>query len=195
MITNYRTVASRFFGFIVLVYVLISQPPDLLPAVMTRAGAVIGVILLTFGSIGRIWCLMFISGRKNSVLITDGPYSVVRNPLYLFNFIGGVGFGLAVENPLLAGAIAVFLSVSYTLAVASEEAKLRELFGDTYSVYCAETPRWLPRWTNYHESEVVTVCTVKIRNGLFEAMWLLWAFLLWEAVVEFRHIGLLKTLI
>ncbi|MGO7726914.1 hypothetical protein ACC713_12320 [Rhizobium johnstonii] len=40
-----------------------------------------GTLLIAFGIIGRIWSTIYIGGRKNSALVTQGPYSITRNPL------------------------------------------------------------------------------------------------------------------
>jgi protein-S-isoprenylcysteine O-methyltransferase Ste14 len=57
-----------------------------------------GVILLAIASFGRIWCSLYIGGFKTNSLISGGPYSLCRNPLYFFSFLGGIGIGLATET-------------------------------------------------------------------------------------------------
>ncbi|MFM7261867.1 MAG: methyltransferase family protein [bacterium] len=52
-----------------------------------------GYILLLVGCAGRIWCALYIAGRKNRVLVDLGPYSLTRNPLYLFSCLAFVGAG------------------------------------------------------------------------------------------------------
>ena len=46
-----------------------------------------GVILILVCIVGRTWCTLYIGGNKKRELITAGPYSVVRNPLYVFTSI------------------------------------------------------------------------------------------------------------
>ena len=46
--------------------------------------SVIGFILLIFGCFGRIWASLYIEGNKTKNLITNGPFMMVRNPLYFF---------------------------------------------------------------------------------------------------------------
>ena len=43
----------------------------------------IGLALAAVGAAGRIWCSFFISGRKDGQLVSEGPYSISRNPLYV----------------------------------------------------------------------------------------------------------------
>ena len=53
----------------------------------------IGYPLVLIGVLGRTWCTMYVGGRKNDQLVDQGPYSLVRNPLYVFSFIGIAGAG------------------------------------------------------------------------------------------------------
>lgn len=191
--TTYRTFTNRMLGLFVLAYVLVAEPPKLVAPWLTEAGKMAGFVLLAVAAFGRLWCLMFIAGKKNNTLVTEGPYSVVRNPLYVFSFAGVVGFGLAVENPLLTAALVAFFAASYPVTVAQEEKHLSSLFGSAYTAYCTTTPRWIPDWRLYHEPKVLTVCPERIRHGIFDAMWFLWAFLLWQVLEAFRRIGFLHT--
>jgi protein-S-isoprenylcysteine O-methyltransferase Ste14 len=50
-------------------------------------GAIRGKLAAMIAS-HRLWCSLYISGYKNSQLITSGPYSLCRNPLYFFSFVG-----------------------------------------------------------------------------------------------------------
>ncbi len=194
MFTTYRTQTGRVLGLLVLVYILLAQPPKLFSPGVNEVLELVGFALLVVAAFGRIWCLLFAAGHKNDVLLTEGPYSIVRNPLYVFSFLGALGFGLVIHNPLLALVIVVFFAVSYPLAVASEETHLSSIFGAAYADYRARTPRWIPNWKLYHEPALVTVSPAKIRIGIFDAMWFLWAFLLWEALEELRETGVLTTI-
>ena len=53
-----------------------------------------GVIMVGIATMGRVWCNLYICGYKSGKLITEGPYSMCRNPLYFFSLIGGIGIGL-----------------------------------------------------------------------------------------------------
>ena len=167
---------------LLLAYVLATQPPKYLPQWLVDICEITGLVLLAAAAFGRVWCLIFIAGRKNASLVTAGPYSAVRNPLYAFSFLGAVGFGLSVENPLLAVLLAVIFGAYYSVIVKKEEQYLATSFGAAYQEFAARTPRWLPDFSLYQEPETVLVVTARIRSGLLDAVWFIWAYVLWEVV-------------
>lgn len=80
--------------------------------------------------------------ERASTLVTDGPNSVTRNPMYLALATGLVGTGLLSGRPwtALAG-----LGLLGTLGpqVRREEAALAVVFGPLWEAYAARVPRWL----------------------------------------------------
>lgn len=183
---GHRLFWTRVLVVVVLAYVLLDMPPAVLPRWVLELGEIAGLILLSLAALGRIWCCIYIAGKKHEELVTQGPYSIVRNPLYLFSFLGAVGFGLAVENPILASFLAIGFGTYYAFVVRREESRLRGFFGTTYQEYAERTPRWIPRFSSFAEPEDITVHPRKIRDGILDAMWFLWAFMLWELVETLR---------
>lgn len=53
-----------------------------------------GIALVLACIFGRLWSILYVGGRKNQELVTGGPYSMTRNPLYFFSTVGIVGVGL-----------------------------------------------------------------------------------------------------
>ena len=191
---NHRIGWSRAVVVAVLLLVIFGSPaagPHSMPA---ELGELLGFALLVAATLWRIWCHLFIAGSKNADLVTAGPYAVMRNPLYVGTLVGAVGFGLAVHLPILALALAVAFAIFYPAVVAQEEVRLEQLFGERYREYCARVPRWLPDWSLYVEPHTVTVSPRYIRGAIFDAMWFLWAFALWEFVEEMHQAKLLPTL-
>jgi len=193
LFTTHRILLSRLFGLVVLAYVLLAARPTFSGYWISELGELAGFVLLPVAAFGRLWCLVFIAGKKNETLLTEGPYSIARNPLYVFSFLGVVGFGLAVENPWLAAVIGVWFAACYPITVAHEEKRLASIFGAAYAEYCARTPRWIPNFRLYHEPQTLIVCPAEIRRGILDAMWFLWAFFLWEVLEVFRQMGVLHT--
>jgi len=187
-----RIVLSRIIIAILALYILFNQPPDCIPAAILDLSEMIGFMLLVMAAFGRMWCLLFVGGKKNDILMTSGPYSIVRNPLYVFSFLGAVGLGMTVKNPLLALALAAAFIAYYPFVVKKEEQKLAILFGDEYREYLSRTPRWFPNFGLYSEPDTMMIHTVYIRNGILSGMWFIWAFLLWELLEYIRSTGLLN---
>jgi protein-S-isoprenylcysteine O-methyltransferase Ste14 len=79
-------------------------------------------------------------------LVVAGLYRYVRNPQYVGVLLVVVGEALLAEAAILLGYSAL-LAVGYHLFVRYyEEPTLGRLFGESYSRYCGEVPRWLPKW-------------------------------------------------
>ena len=195
LLTRNRMLATRFAGLIVLGYVTLSAPPFYIYGWVAVVLELIGYILLVLSATGRIWCLVFISGRKNQTIVDTGPYSIVRNPLYVFNLIAVLGFGLAVGRPILAVLLTIGFIVFYREAVAKEEEHLIATFGEMFTKYAASTPRWLPRFENYHEPDRVLVDPFIFRRGIIDAGLILALFFAWKIIEHLRMSLLLPTFI
>jgi protein-S-isoprenylcysteine O-methyltransferase Ste14 len=191
---THRIAWSRASILGVLLLVVVGPPPAAAPDWLVELSEMLGYFLLAAAALWRIWCALFIAGSKNGELATSGPYSIVRNPLYLGNFAGAVGFGFAVEQPYLAALFALAFALFYPAVVAREEARLGEVFGERYREYVARVPRWIPDRSLYHEPALIAVSPRHVRGAIFDAMWFLWAFALWEFLEELRKLQLLPTL-
>ncbi len=176
---------TRIIIVTLVLYILFS-PHQGYPPLIQDLSEIAGFILLAVAAFGRIWCLIYVGGKKNDVLMTLGPYSIVRNPLYVFSFLGAVGLGLTVENPMLALFLAVVFAAYYPYVVRKEEKRLIALFGAEYHDYMARTPRWFPRFGSYSEPETITVRPKYVHNSILSAMWFVWAIILWE-ILELIH--------
>lgn len=84
-------------------------------------------------------------------LVTDGFFSICRNPIYVGNIF--IIFGLMVIHGngyvLLIGSI--FFLTAYHAIVAAEEAYLLQKFGNAYQEYCADVPRWCFKISRFPE--------------------------------------------
>jgi isoprenylcysteine carboxyl methyltransferase (ICMT) family protein YpbQ len=95
-------------------------------------------------TLGKQWALVarVIQGHQ---LVQQGPYAVVRNPIYLAMLGNVVATALAFGTWLsLAGAIAVF-AVGTEIRIRSEEKLLREAFGAEFEEYARRVPGLFPR--------------------------------------------------
>jgi len=147
----------------------------------------LGIFLVIAAVLGRLWCALYISGRKNVELCRNGPYSLSRNPLYFFSLIGLIGICLAAQNlTLMIVSVAVFLAY-YQKVMLSEEKRLLSLFGDEFRQYMADVPRFFPRLDWPEKDDVILVDTRAFTRSLTEAGWFLAVIILIEAIEEMRQ--------
>lgn len=111
-----------------------------------------GYAALIAGVMGRIWCSAYIGGRKSQFVVDVGPYSMVRNPLYVFSFAGLVGIGLSTGMGTIALVLAVLFMIYYRGVVAGEETFLKQQHDAEFDSYLQRVPRWLPNPRLYREA-------------------------------------------
>ena len=111
----------------------------------------LGLVLTLGGALGRIWSSLYLNGRKNTALMTYGPYSLTRNPLYVFSIMGVTGMGL-LSGSLLTGLVSGgLIYLVFNWVIAQEEETLTMIFGDAYRNYMRQVPRLgitLRQWNN-----------------------------------------------
>ncbi len=117
----------------------------------------VGMLLIIAAILGRAWCALYIGGRKSNELVADGPYSVSRNPLYLFSMIGVIGVGAQAGSLLLGPLLCVVVWLVFRRVIAHEEVLLTEVFGQPFKAYCARVPRFGPRLSAWQGSGQLTV--------------------------------------
>lgn len=188
---NHRILVSRlfagaFFG------VVLSMESRLEGTLASTALFIAGLALVGVATVGRLWCSLYISGHKDSELITVGPYSVSRNPLYVFSFLGFAGVGLATETITLGLAMTGFFALVYPLIIRREEAFLHGKFGAAFGDYCARVPRFMPDFTRYVEPDHWIVDTRRFRRTMIDVVWFVWLVALIELVEAIHELGFIK---
>ncbi len=108
-----------------------------------------GIATVLLGQALRFWAAGSIEGyRRETVnagyLVTWGPFSIVRNPLYLGNGLIGLGWSLMSGPGAVAVFCAVFALLYLYLVIPYEEGFLKERFGRAYLEYMDSTPRLVP---------------------------------------------------
>lgn len=94
---------------------------------------VVGGAMMIAGECVRIWAAGHL--EKSKEVTRSGPYRFTRHPLYLGSTLIGLGYALAARHPVVAVIVAAYLLLTLTAAILSEEAHLREKFGDEYDAY------------------------------------------------------------
>lgn len=165
-----RIVATASFGLLALT----AAPRD--NPVMDSALELIGGLAIFAAIAGRAWSLLYIWGRKNSELVTVGPYSITRNPLYLFSLIGIAGVGAQTGSLLSMAVMTGGAYFAFVMAMRGEEAFLAGRYGPRFEVYRKTTPRLLPNFSRWREADDTLLRSASAVNGLrdgivFVAAW------------------------
>jgi protein-S-isoprenylcysteine O-methyltransferase Ste14 len=140
-----RVPISRAVGVVIVALACVSAPSwdaRSWPGVLAAAA---GLVLTAAGALGRVWCALHIEGRKDDRLVREGPYSLVRHPLYACSFLGATGLALASRCAWLLVAVPALILAFYPLVVRNEEATLRRRHGDAWLAYRAAVPAVFPR--------------------------------------------------
>ncbi len=80
-------------------------------------------------------------------LVVTGLYRYVRNPMYVAVVSAILGQGLLLGNSRVLEYGALLWLLFHLFVLLYEEPVLRSSFGPPYSAFCAEVPRWIPRFT------------------------------------------------
>lgn len=153
-----------------------------------------GFFLIAFCIVGRTWCSLYIGGLKNKSLIDAGPYSITRNPLYVFSVIGAVGVGAqlgSVVIAILAGSVT--WAVFYIL-IFSEERHLRDRFGASFRNYMVRVPRFFPNFRLWRDMESLTIKPGIVRATFIDACVFLLSIPICEGFDHLHDIGLVPVL-
>ena len=92
-----------------------------------------GLVVASFGELLRVWAAGHL--EKSREVTTSGPYRFTRHPLYVGSTLIGVGVAIASTSLVVAAIIGVYIGLTLSAARRSEEAHLREKFGDAYDAY------------------------------------------------------------
>ena len=102
-----------------------------------------GALVVAAGEGIRVWACGHLV--RNEELTRDGPYRLVRHPLYLGSLLIGLGLVALAEHQLIWLAAFGALYIGFYLpAMYVEELRLQSLFGAEYLEYMDEVPRLIP---------------------------------------------------
>jgi protein-S-isoprenylcysteine O-methyltransferase Ste14 len=144
-----------------------ARPTD--ERIVTALG-VAGAVFVLAGVAGRVWCTAYIGGRKNAELVTKGPYSMTRNPLYFFSFIAGLGICFEFKNVYLIVIYITAFPVYYHYVIMSEEKRLGRLFGGAFEEFKRTTPAFFPNVTRLDLGELPDVSSKLIMRSMMDGM-------------------------
>lgn len=145
--------------------------------------------------VGRTWSGLYIAGRKNKSVVRFGPYSIVRNPLYVFSIVGAAGVGLAFGSLTAGFLLGLVVLVVFHLVLRQEEEFLSDRFGPDYRRYLAEVPRWVPDFSLWQEAEEVLVSPRVVIRIFLDALLFSLAIPLFEGLELLQNSGVVPVLL
>jgi len=168
-----------------------SQSESLIYLILAVLMAVVSLLRMWAGSVLTSLTVMSFPVRSNRLII-DGPYKLVRNPIYLADLIAMTGFALCF--PPIGFLIPVLFYSHYSQLIRFEEIAFQTKIGKNFHNYIKTTPRLIPTcasisaFIHAHERIIIT------RDGLrHNALYLLFipGFIVASITHEFLHVVLI----
>lgn len=114
---------------------------------------ILGILIAIVGEAFRMWAVGYLGRKSRSQqvqakgLVTAGPYSFVRNPLYFGNLLICLGLSLITGSLIAVISCLAYFMIFYRRIISSEERYLFLQFKDEYIEYCRRVRRLIPRFT------------------------------------------------
>ena len=129
-----------------------------------------GAVIALPGEAIRVWASGHL--QKEREVTRSGPYRRVRHPLYLGSAIIGVGFAIATWSVWSALVVLLYLGVTLTAAIRTEEARLASRYGGEYAAY--REGRAAPVRRAFSWAQVMSNREYRALAGFAIALGLLW---------------------
>ena len=111
-----------------------------------------GALLVAAGQSLRLWAVRHIGTisrtrtTRYGPLMTAGPYAIVRNPLYVGNWLLWTGFAVWSRLLWMLPIAWIVFFVQYRAIANWEAAFIRSKYLTAYDEYAGQVRAWMPRW-------------------------------------------------
>lgn len=154
-----------------------------------------GIVAMAVCILGRTWATLYIGGRKIEQFVTDGPYSVTRNPLYLFSVIGAAGAGAQLGSVVSALTFGLLAWIVFHFVVLQEERLLSNRYGSEFEAYRLKVPRFLPNPWLWDDTPTIVVMPPRLVRTFADAACLLVSIPIAETFEKLQKIGILPVIL
>jgi len=103
------------------------------------------------------WARLYIGARKSDEVVSEGPYSLCRHPLYLGSVLLVLSGALFLKSLVFAGAMAVLATMYFTWTVPAEEEYLMARLGEPYREYRRRVNRLWPSFRHFRTDSRIAV--------------------------------------
>ncbi len=191
MATSVSTPRIRHTQRLVLFVVLLTAVSDgrSLDGALRLAAQATGFVLVVTGTLYRMWASVFIAGRKDVEVVSDGPYGRCRHPLYLGSLVAGLGLALSTRSLVISLLVPMVLAALLGNAIRREERFLAGRHGAAWSAYASRVPALWPRRRGAPDLPRREVDLTIYRKAFLDAATVLGLWLLLVAVDALRSQG------
>jgi protein-S-isoprenylcysteine O-methyltransferase Ste14 len=113
--------------------------------------AYLGIILIILGLTLNLWAVRILSGNQTTIdfdkgpsdLVTNGPFRISRNPIYLSGVMASAGIAIFLGSVITFVFPLMLLLILDRVYIPAEEETLENMFGDEYRTYKHRVRRWL----------------------------------------------------
>jgi len=190
-----RQVIVKFLAAAAIALLFVSGPKWDDASMLRPAFETAGVLFILVCMFGRLWSTLYVGTRKNSELVMTGPYSMTRNPLYLFSTIGVFGIGLVFGSIVVALFLAGMSYLVFSITAKKEAAFLRTQFAADYPGYEAGTPQFWPDPRLYHTPPEITFSPKVLLRAFGDSLYFLGAIPIIKGVELLQIAGYLPVLL
>lgn len=156
-IKKFRIRITRLVAVVLMIAFIFGKQKYQLSNLSTVLINVVGLLLCIAATLGRTWCSFYISGFKNKKVISEGPYSTSRNPLYLYSLLGAIGLGLITQTISVLAFVLLSFVVYYPFVIIGEEENLEKVLGEEYLSYKRSVPRFIPKFSLFKQPKEYVV--------------------------------------
>ena len=128
------------------------------------AAEVFGVAFILLGQMFRASARGYKSehSQEGRILIQEGPYALVRNPMYLGILLIGLGIVLVLFEWWAVFIFLLVFTIRYISLIFKEEKNLMILFPQAYPDYCKKVPRILPSLAILSQKDISEYLPLKL---------------------------------
>lgn len=170
---QHRSLLLAVTGLVSLSCLYFDVRGALLPQSLVIVLTAMGASLLASGLFLRLWASLYIVRNRNKRLVSSGPYSIIRNPLYVGNFTAV--FGAMLITGSFAGTVMCFAGMMfvYYFTIKYEDARLEQHFSNEFVEFREKVPRVIPSIRNMSSlvtrEATDTVCYANVKKELVRA--------------------------
>jgi len=137
-----------------LAVLLFHRSPWATDSLIYKTLTLTGIILIAIAIAGRTWAWVHLGRRRHRQFVFDGPYSVVRHPLYAFSILATAGIGALTGSLTMMFLLSATVWAVFNRVAQIEETDMASRFGEPYRSYISRASRFVPDlrlWTAPHD--------------------------------------------